>query len=66
MAVSFFTYAHTSATVSVLCIFQDVFARVCVRECEKSGGGLGLMPCCQRSPHDEVVKAQGDGRIKEI
>lgn len=60
--------AH-GVTVSELGIFQEVFARArvcaCVCVCEKRWGRWGLMPCCQRSPHDEVVKAQGDGEKKK-
>lgn len=39
-------------------------ARVCVYVWKK-WGRRGLMQCCQRSPHDEVVKAQGDGKKKK-
>lgn len=40
-----------------------VWVHVCV--CVKKRWRLGLMPCCQRTPDDEVVKPQQDGKKKK-
>lgn len=62
---AFFLSARAICVNIVSVLVQHMHICVCVRKKESEKEGRGLMPCCQRTPDDEVVKPQQDGKKKK-